>query len=79
MTHHSFGAKQCVLTLFAFLLISSVSQYSNSVHASLTNTSKLGNYNMTSTDTIKTTKSVGQNNSDYNLIAADNKTLSASE
>ncbi|MDF0681888.1 MAG: multicopper oxidase domain-containing protein [Candidatus Nitrosocosmicus sp.] len=80
MTHHSFCATQCVLALFAFLLIFSALQNSNSVHASLTNTSKLGNYNMTSTDTIKTTKSIGQNNSDYPFkAAADNKTLSASE
>jgi len=79
MTHHSLSAKQCVLAFFASLLISSVLQYSNSVHASLTNASKLENYNITSKDTIKTPKSVGQNNSDNNFKAADNKTLTASE
>lgn len=79
MTHHSFGATQCFLALFAFLLIFSVLQYSNSAHASLTNASKLRNSNMTSTDTIKTTKPGEQNNSDNNFKAADNKTLSASE
>lgn len=67
------------MTLFTFLIVSSIALYTNPVHASIINISKAGTENSTYSDTINLEKVLMQNNSSYTGGSTHNRSLTVSE
>lgn len=79
MNNHNRSTIECVLALFVFLLFSAITIHSNPAQASITNVSKAGAENSTSSD-IKNLKNVLlQNNSTFVNDPSYNKSPTVSE